>query len=394
MDTKEEEASYVEGCLMEGGLDVLILDPGIRGHCGRPVAVTRDDVAEAAGRTLAQIQGLGHEGKALEAMTEGAILCAQALYRENRIQGIIGLGGSMGTTLGTALMRSFPIGFPKVMVSTMASRNTRPFVGTKDILMLHAVCDLSGLNRITRKVLRNGALAVAGMVKGENREKPEKRPLLVMSTLGTIEACSAMVRRTLAAEGYEIMVFHTVGAGGEALEEIVGEGEVSAVVDLSLHEMADHWFGGDYDAGPERGKTAILMKVPTVLVPGNIDFLAAGPLEEAGRRFPNRRYHQHNAAITLLRTTREELEELARIVADLANRAEGPLAIMIPLGGFSSLDCQETPFYDPEGPRVFAETVRQRLSKAVPLTVVPHHINDPEFAVMVVEAMKGLLKRP
>jgi uncharacterized protein (UPF0261 family) len=394
MDTKGEEASYLEKCLIGAGLDVLILDPGIRGTCGRPVAVSRDEVAQAAGKTLEEIQSIGHEGKALEAMTGGAILRAQALYRENRIKGVIGLGGSMGTTLGTAVMRSFPIGFPKVMVSTMASRNTRPFVGTKDILMLYAVCDLSGLNRITRKVLLNGALAMAGMVQGEGIEDPGQKPLLILSTLGTTEACSTQVQQHFEAEGYEVIVFHTVGAGGQALEETVGEGEVSAVVDLSLHEMADHLFGGDYDAGRDRGKTALAMKVPTVLVPGNIDFLAAGPLDEARRRFPNRRYHQHNQAITLLRTSREELEKLARIVADLANKAEGPLAIMIPLGGFSALDCQESPLHDPEGPRIFAETVRQRLSKAVPLTVVPHHINDPEFALLVAETMKGLLKRP
>ena len=182
MDTKGQEALYVEACLKNQGIRVLSMDAGIRGKSPRPVTVSREEVAEAAGKTLTEIQAIRHEGKALEAMTSGAVSCAQILHREGKIHGIIGLGGSMGTTLGTAVMRSFPVGFPKVMVSTMASRNTRPFVGTKDIMMLYSVCDLSGLNRITRKVLRNGALAMAGMVKGRGIQNSEEKPLLIMST--------------------------------------------------------------------------------------------------------------------------------------------------------------------------------------------------------------------
>lgn len=179
MDTKAEETYFLKDCLKAQGLKVLVLDAGIRGKSPIPVAISRDKVAAAAGSTLCDVQGLGHEGKALNVMISGAIQCAKKLYNDGRIQGLLGLGGSMGTTLGTGVMRKFPIGFPKVMISTMASRNTRSFVGTKDIMMLHSVCDLAGLNRVTKKVLREGALAVAGMIKGRELTPHLKTGLLL-----------------------------------------------------------------------------------------------------------------------------------------------------------------------------------------------------------------------
>ena len=286
----------------------------------------------------------------------------------------------MGTTLGTAVMRALPIGFPKVMISTMASRNTRPFVGTKDIMMLHSVCDLSGINRITQKILRNGALALAGMVKGSDLKTHSVKPLVVLSTLGTTEACAVKVRTELEAKGNEVIIFHTVGSGGEALEETVKAGEVNAVVELSLHELADHLFGGDYDAGPDRGKGALQLKIPTVLVPGNVGFLVTGPIHQAQQHFPGRNYHVHNAAITVVRTEREEMVKLARVFAGLCNHAGGPLAILVPLGGFSAFDRKGGPLHDPEAPRLFSDILKEELKRDIPLHELPYHINDEEFA--------------
>ena len=294
----------------------------------------------------------------------------------------------MGTTLGTGVMRAFPIGFPKVMISTMASRDTRPFVGTKDIAMIHSVCDLSGINRITQKVLRNGALAIAGMVsKDDIAYVPSEKPLVALSTLSTTDACAAKVRESLEALGNEVVTFHTVGSGGEAMEELIEQGEADAIVDLSLHEIADHFFGGDYDAGPNRGKAALQREIPAVLVPGNLDFLATGPLREAERRFPGRRYHVHNAAITLVRTEKHEIEELAQILAGLCDAAKGPLTILIPLGGFSVFDAEEGPLYDPEAPQLFADTMKKALRADVQLLTLPYHVNDPDFAMEIVHSL-------
>jgi uncharacterized protein (UPF0261 family) len=393
MDTKGNEARYLEACMQQAGVEVLIMDPGIRGENKYPVTVTREEVAQASGKSLEEIQGLGHEGKALACMTSGAIRCAGDLYKKKTFQGIIGLGGSMGTTLGTGVMRSFPVGLPKVMISTMASRDTRSFVGTKDIMMHHSVCDLSGLNRITKAVLKNGALAIAGMAGERSAESAENKPLIALSTLGTTEACAVQVRQGLERLGNEVVVFHTVGAGGEAMEELIREGEVNALIDLSLHELTDYHYGGDYDAGPERGKAALERGIPTLMVPGNTDFLVTGPQHEAEKRFPGRPFHVHNAAITVVRVEREELEAIAGEMAGLCNLGKGPRAVTVPMGGFSAFDSPEGPLYDPEGPPLFVKTLRSLLKDDIPLETVPCHINDPEFGNTLLEQITRLMKR-
>ncbi len=393
MDTKGREALFVAQCLKKKRLTVKILDAGIRGNSPVAVDVTRKEVAAAGGKTLAEVQNIGHEGKALKVMTEGAIKCAQKLHRQKKIHGIIGLGGSMGTTLGTAVMRTFPVGLPKVMISTMASRDTRAFVGTRDILMLHSVCDLSGLNRITKKILSNGASALAGMLRPVQPEVSSDKPLVFLSTLGTTEACAQSVRRALEEKGKEVVIFHTVGSGGAAMEEMIEQEEVTAVIDLSLHEIADHLFGGDYDAGPNRGSVALTKGIPTILVPGNLDFLVSGPLNMAKQQFPNRTYHVHNAAITVVRTVQKEIKDLAGAVADLANDARGPLAILVPLAGFSAFDGPDGPLQDPKAPVLFAEVLKKKLAARISLKLLPQHINDPEFARTIVDTLSDFIER-
>jgi uncharacterized protein (UPF0261 family) len=392
MDTKGKEVLYLLSCFEKWGIPVLTLDAGIMGESPFPVTIDREKVALAGGMTLTEIRALGHEGKALAVMVTGAIECAKDLYQKGKINGILGLGGSMGTTLGTGVMRAFPIGFPKMMISSMASRNTRAFVGTKDILMLHSVCDLSGINRITKKILRNGALALAGMVREALNFPPPTQPLIVLSTLGTIEACAANVRKILESKGREVVVFHTVGSGGEAMEEMIREEEIEAVVDLSLNELVNHLFGGDYDAGPNRGSTALQKGIPTVLVPGNIDFLGIGPIKEAEQRFPGRIYHIHNAAITAVRTERKELEAVAQLLAQRCNTAKGPFSVLVPLGGFSVFDRKGGPFHDPEGPEFFGKALKKHLRPGISLHLLPYHINDREFSGAVIESLEQVLK--
>jgi uncharacterized protein (UPF0261 family) len=391
MDTKGAEALYVRDCLREAGVESLIMDAGIRGESPVPVSIGREDVARAGGRTLAEVRAMGHEGKALSAMIDGAVTCARDLYGKGAFQGILGLGGSMGTTLGTAVMRDFPVGVPKVMITTMASRDTRAFVGTRDILMLHSVCDISGLNRVTNRVLRNGAMAMAGMVQGAGVMEDSGKPMVFISTLGTCEACAQRLKEQMQGSGKEVVIFHTVGAGGQAMEEMLQEEDVSALVDLSLHEICDHLFGGDYVAGPDRGAAALNKGVPTVLVPGNTDFLVTGPVESAQERFPGRVFHQHNSAITAVRTAREELEILGGVVADLCNRALGPWTILVPRKGLSAFDSEQGPLHDPEGPGILSDVLKRRLDRPSLVEDVPCHINDPEFALAVLRALEGLL---
>ncbi len=387
MDTKSSEATFVASAIQAAGVEVRIMDAGIRGSCTHPVLVTREEVAREAGTSLEAVQRIGHEGEALAAMIRGAVPIARRLHDEGKVRGVFGIGGSMGTTLGTAVMRAFPVGVPKVMVTTMASRDTRAFVGTRDIMMLHSVCDLSGLNRITRAVLRNGAHAMAGMVHwAEKRIEKDERPLAALSTLGTTEACAQEVRRGLEERGYEVVVFHTVGAGGEALEELVREQDVAVLVDLSLHELVDHRFGGDYDAGPERGGTAPRRGVPTILVPGNVDFLVFGPLEKTKARFPGRRTHAHNAAISVIRAADEEIEAVGRVVAGFCREASGPVEILVPKVGLSAFDHPQGPLYAPGGPEAFLRGLSRELDGACPVREVAAHINDAPFVAAVLEA--------
>jgi uncharacterized protein (UPF0261 family) len=387
MDTKATEAAFVVSAIRKTGIEVGIMDAGIRGSCRHPVLVTREEVAREAGTTLEAVQRIGHEGEALAAMIRGAVPAARRLYDEGKVQGVFGIGGSMGTTLGTAVMRAVPLGVPKVMVTTMASRDTRAFVGTCDLLMLHSVCDLSGLNRITRAVLGNGAHAMAGMVRWrEMQERELDRPLAVISTLGTIEACAQEVRKGIEERGYEVVVFHTVGSGGEALEDLVREQDVAVLVDLSLHELTDHRFGGDYDAGPGRGRTAPKLGVPTILVPGNVEFLVSGALDKAAGRFPGRKTHAHNSAITVVRAADAEIEAVGRAAAGLCTGAAGPLEILVPKAGLSAFDHPEGPLYAPGGPEAFLRGLKPALDGSCPVREVAAHINDPAFVDAVLEA--------
>lgn len=382
-DTKEVEARFLRECLEQAGVEVIHLDPSIRRTVGG-AEISPDDIAAAAGTDMDAVRALNHEGKCQEVMIEGALKCAHKVHDEVGLSGILSIGGSMGTTLATVIMRSFPYGLPKVMISTMASGMTAPFVGTKDITMVNAVCDISGLNSITRDVYRNGALAAAGMARGYQPGREEGKPLVLVSTLGTTEKCCARVRTRLEEEGYEVMVFHTTGAGGQTLEAIVQERPVAAVVDMSLVEIIDLLNGGLCSAGPERAKAAPRKGVPTIFAPGNVDFIIAGPIDQAREQFPGKRYHVHNAALTAVRTEEKELKAFAEHMAGIVAEARGPVSFFVPLKGFSNHDSPQGHLHDLSLPPVLAE----HLKKVMPAGVtreLDYHMNDEEFADALVD---------
>jgi uncharacterized protein (UPF0261 family) len=384
LDTKEQETRYVLSCLEERGVEVFLLDASIRRTVEGGAAIGPDRIAAAAGTTMPEIRAINHEGKCQAVMIEGAIKCAHELHAREGLSGILGVGGSMGTSLGTAVMRSFPFGLPKVMVSTMASGMTKGFVGTKDIVMVNSVCDIAGLNTVTRSVFRNGALAVAGMAHGYKSAPVSEKPLVTISTLGTTDRCSVRIRKALEEKGFEVMVFHTLGTGGMIMDEVVREQNVAVVVDLSLVEVNDLLHQGLCSAGPERCKAALAKGVPTIFAPGNIDFLVAGPMEDALVRFPGKRYHIHNAALTAVRSEAEEFQHMAEHMAGLIREAKGPVTFYVPLLGFSSHDSTEGHLHDPSLPPVFAEHLKKVMPAGVPVVEFPYHINDEQFADAVV----------
>jgi uncharacterized protein (UPF0261 family) len=393
LDTKAEEARYVRDMLESHGVSVIHMDASIRKTVSGGAEIGPDAVALAADSTLEAVRDLKHEGKCQAVMTQGAVKLAATLQRNGDIAGVIGVGGSMGTTLATSVMRTLPYGMPKLMISTMASGFTRPFIGTRDIMMLNSVCDIAGLNTITREVFRNGAVAVAAMAKEYKPGSISHKPLIMMSTLSTTDKCSVRIREALTSKGYEVMVFHTLGTGGMTLDDIVRERDVAAVVDLSLVEINDFLQNGLCSAGPDRAKAALQKGVPTIFAPGNADFMVAGPIEHARVQFPGKRYHIHNAALTAVRAEAPELKALAEHMAGIIRDAKGPVSFMVPLKGFSAHDSEQGYLHDPSLPPVFARYLKEFMPAKVPVTELDYHINDAPFADAIIERVLQLTQR-
>lgn len=389
-DTKAEEARFVRAILEAAGCAVVHLDPSIRRDLGG-AEIGPEAVAQAGGLALAQVRALGHEGKCQAVMTAGAVALARRAVADQGIAGVLAVGGSMGTGLAGSVMQALPYGLPKLIVSTMASGFTAPYVGVKDIAMLASVTDIAGLNAISREVFRNAALAVAGMARGYAPAARAEQPLILMGTLGTTEKATRRIREALEADGCEVMVFHTSGAGGPTLDAIAAERDVAAVLDLSWTEMVDRLFGGLCAGGPERGKAALARGIPVIFAPGNVDFIIGGPIGQAEAAFPGTRYHIHNPALTAVRTQLPQLTRIADHIAELAGEATGPVRVFVPLGGFSSHDSPEGHLYEPDLPRPFADHLRAVLPEGVTLDVIDAHFNDPAFADAIVAATRALI---
>lgn len=390
-DTKQEEAAFLRECLENAGCNVIHLDPSVRKTMGG-AEISPEDVAAAAGTTLEEIRAIGHEGKIQGVMIQGAVKLALEAHEKQGLQGVLSVGGSMGTTLSTQVMQALPYGIPKVMISTLASGMTAGFVGVKDITMMNSVCDISGLNSISREIFRNGAYGVAGMaIHGKPPEKSDK-PLILVSTLGTTENASRSVREALEADGCEVMVFHTTGNGGRTLEALAAERDVAAIVDMSLVEINDFLHNGMCAVGPERGTTGMKRGIPTIFAPGNVDFfIMPSELATGDAPFEGRRYHVHNIALTAVRTTEADLDMLAEHLAGIMAETDNPVSFFAPLKGFSSHDSTEGNLYEPSLPPLFAKKCAEVMPKNVTVTPIDAHINDAAFAEAMVAAVRAAI---
>lgn len=391
-DTKREEAAFLRDCLEDAGCNVIHLDPSVRKTIGG-AEISPEQVAAAAGKTLEEVRAIGHEGKIQGVMIEGAVKLALEAHAKQGLQGVLSIGGSMGTTLSTQVMQALPYGIPKVMISTLASGMTAGFVGVKDITMMNSVCDISGLNSISREVFRNGAYGVAGMAKNYAPAGKSDKPLILMGTLGTTENAARNVREALEADGCEVMVFHTTGNGGRTLEALAAERDVAAIVDLSLVEINDFIHNGICAVGPDRGTAGLKRGIPTIFAPGNVDFfIMPSELATGDAPFDGRRYHIHNLALTAVRTTEADLKLLAEHLAGLMKLTEEPIDFFVPLGGFSSRDSAEGALYEPSLPPIFAEQCKAVMPKNVTVTAVDAHINDTPFSDAIVAAVRAAIK--
>ena len=389
LDTKGVEADFVRARLEACGVATLLADAGTLGEPRARPDVPRADLLRRAGADPEALRTRGDRGAAVQAAAAGAKALALELHAKGELLGVLGLGGSAGTTIATEAMRALPIGVPKLCVSTLASGQTRGFVGDKDILLLNSVVDVLGVNRLSRLVLSNAAHAMAGMVlrAGEAGGHDDK-PLVAATMFGVTTPCVERAKRELEAHGLEVLVFHATGAGGQAMESLVEDGLVSGVLDITTTELADELVGGVLSAGPDRLAAAARAGVPQVVSVGALDMVNFHGLASVPERFRGRRLHAHNANVTLMRTTSEECAALGRELGAKVAAARGPAEILLPARGVSALDREGAAFDDPAARRALHDAVRVHAG-AAPVRELDLHINDEAFAL---EAARTLLR--
>ena len=388
LDTKGIEVEFLKNRVEAQGCDTLVVDLGILAPPAFEPDIPRHAVACRAGLRIEDIAASGDRGQAVTAMTRSVQMVLPELYAEDRFQAVIGLGGSAGTTMSTAAMRALPMGVPKVMVSTVAGGDVSAFVGSKDITMIPAIVDVSGLNRISRQVFSRAAAAVAAMVQVEV-PKVEDKPLVAASMFGNTTQCVEAARKGLESAGFEVLVFHATGAGGRTMEDLIGSGFIAAVLDVTTTELADELAGGVMSAGPTRLGAAASAGVPAVVVPGCLDMVNFWAPESVPDRYRGRRFYQHNPNVTLMRTTPEENLELGRRLAQRVNASKGPVAVYLPLRGISVISAPGGVFAWPEADEALFETIKSNLRPEIPVFELDVSINDPAFAEAV---SKGLLR--
>jgi len=394
LDTKGREAALLRELLLaagaHAGMQVRVIDVG----CVSPPAfapdVPREEVFAAAGASLDEVVARRDRGEAVTTAVQGAAALVRRLHAGGQVAGVIAIGGSAGTTIGTAAMRALPLGVPKLMVSTLASGQVRHYVGEKDILMLNSIVDLAGVNRVTRSVLSTAARAMAGLatLAATNAAVSESsdKPLVAATMFGVTTPCVERAREVLERAGYEVLVFHATGSGGQAMESLVADGLLAGVLDITTTELADELVGGVLSAGPERLTAAARYGVPQVVTVGALDMVNFHARASVPEKFAARSFYQHNASVTLMRTTPAENRELGRELGRKVSASRGPAAIVLPARGVSAIDREGAPFDDPAARLELFAGVRETAG-SIEVIELDRHINDTEFA----EAAAGKL---
>jgi uncharacterized protein (UPF0261 family) len=377
LDSKGEEHAFVAALIAQHGHKPLLIDVGTGGPATVQPDITREQVAAAAGIDLAALMAKKDRGECVVAMTKAAPACVAKMAAEGRIHGIISLGGGGGTAIGTAAMRALPLGFPKLMVSTLAAGNVAPYLGTKDITMMPSIADVAGLNRLSRVIFTRAAGAICGMVD-VSPEVGAAKPLIVASQFGNTTICVTEAKKVLEAAGYEVLIFAATGTGGRIMESVIESGIVSGVLDVTTTEWADELVGGNLNAGPDRMDAAAKANIPVVVAPGCLDMVNFGEMASIPEKFKGRNFYIHNPQITLMRTTADECRQLGAIVAKKANAYKAGTAIMIPRKAISVISAVGQPFHDAAADEALFSALKANTK--VPVQEFDLAINDKEFA--------------
>jgi uncharacterized protein (UPF0261 family) len=390
LDTKGEEFQFVKKEIEKRNHTALVINVGIVEDPSFEPDVSADEVAEAGGSSLAILKKKSDRGMAIETMSKGIAKVIVDLYAADRIQAVISMGGSAGTEIGTSAMRALPLGVPKVMVSTLASGDTKPYVGTRDIVMVPSIVDVAGINRISARAYAYAVGAVIGMVETPAPDIVEK-PLLAASMFGNTTPVVNRCRSIMENDGYEVLIFHQVGTP-ETLESLVADGYISGVLDITTTEWADQITGGVLPGGPNRYDIISQKGIPQVIAPGCVDMANFWARDTVPQEYDNRRFYQWAQNITLMRTTPVDNATIGRILARKANQSSGPVAFFLPLKGVSMLDAPEKEFWWPEANQALFNAIKDNLKPEIPVYEMDCNINDDEFADAMANKMLEFLK--
>ncbi len=391
LDTKGSEYAFLRDRLLEHGVQVLVVDAGVHEPVGLEPEIGRDEVARAGGSDVQALAAAADRGAAVTAMGEGAEAIVRGLYSDGRLDGILALGGSGGSSIAARAMRALPVGVPKLLVSTVASGDTRPYVGAVDVTMMYSVVDISGVNRVSARIMANAAGAIAGMARA-SVPPVEGKPLVAATMFGVTTPCVTTARERLEELGYEVLVFHATGAGGQSMEALAKDGFLVGVLDATTTELADELVGGVLSAGPDRLEAAGAVGLPQVVSLGALDMVNFGPRESVPERFGDRNLYVHNPTITLMRTTPAECAELGRTIGRKLSAATGPVVVFVPLGGVSMIDVAGQPFHDPEADAALVAGLKETLADGIELHELPENVNDPAFAIAMADRLHELIQ--
>lgn len=389
-DTKAIEYQFVIDLFIKKGFQVITINTGVMGATDLfQIDIDAQDVARAGGTDLATLRKANDRGKAIAVMSNGASEITKNLYSKEPFDGIIGMGGTAGTNMVTAAMRPLPFGMPKICISTVASGNVGPYLGTSDIILVPSLTDIAGINTISKIFLSNATAALAGMLDVK-LETGKGKPIVAASMFGNTTPCIDRCRDMLSAKGFEVLIFHATGAGGKTMEKLVSDGVIEAVLDLTTTEWADTVCGGVFDAGNDRLEAPGKMGIPHLIAPGCIDMCNFGSPETIDPKYKNRLFYQWNPNVTLMRTTMDENRQLGKTFAQKANAAKGKVAFIIPTKGYSMLNSineQGEPqlFWNPKANQAFLDALKSNLSPEIDIEEIDANINDPIFAEKAVE---------
>lgn len=390
-DTKGKELKFIKECIEELGLKTLCINTGVFEPVVEP-DISSAEVAAAVGADINAIVEKRDRATATEVLAKGTEKLIPQLYAEGKFDGIISIGGSGGTSLATPAMRQLPLGVPKVMVSTMASGDVSPYVGTSDIVMIPSVVDAEGLNDISKVIFSNAANAVVGMVQNRKEIESDGKPLLAATMFGVTTPCVKAAEDYLHEQGYDVLVFHATGTGGKCMEALINQGFIKGVLDLTTTEWCDEVVGGVLNAGPDRLTAAGKNGIPQVVSVGALDMVNFGPMDTVPAQFKDRNLYKHNPTVTLMRTTADELKSIGHEIATRLTDATGKTTLMLPLKGVSMIDVEGQPFYDAEADKVLFDTLRTELEGSnVEIVELDTDINDKEFAVAAAKKLISLL---